>query len=218
MSTSELFGKLRVVHNVAKGPAVDVFVDGKQVLSNVGYSKVSEYLKVPSGNHSIEVTPYKSISRLAGVQASVAPGADYTVIAGGDINRPESLGLLVLQNDKTCPQRGQSHVRFVHAAATVPAVDVWVDGPTMLFRDVSYGSSGVPAYVPVQAKTYHVGVSPAGSKDLVAKPQEVSLKDGQIYTLVASGLLNDKDAPIKALMIKDSSDGMCYVGDTMTKI
>src|SRR5665648_337141 len=109
MSNPESSGKLRVVHNVSKGPSVDVFIDGKQVLSNVGYSKVSDYLRVPAGNHSIEITPHKSISRLAGVQASVVPGANYSVIVGGDINRPESLGLLVLQNDMTCPQRGQSH-------------------------------------------------------------------------------------------------------------
>ena len=218
MSAPESSGKLRIVHNVAKGPAVDVYIDGKQVLSNVGYSKVSEHLKVPAGDHSIEITPHKTIGHLTGVQASVASGADYTVIVGGDINRPDSLGLLVLQNDRTCPQRGQTHIRFVQAAHTLPNVDVWVDGPTMLFRNVAYGSSGIPAYVPIQAKNYHVGVSSSGSKDLVAKPQEISLKDGLIYTMVSSGIVDDKDTPNKILLIKDSADGICYVGDVQTKI
>lgn len=211
-------GKIRVVHNVAKGPAVDVYLDGKQVLSNVGYSKVSEYLKVPVGVHSVEVTPHKAINRLVGVQATIAPDTDYTAIVGGDAVQPSSLGILVLENDRACPQRGQAHLRFVHAAATVPNVDIWVDGPTLLFKNVAYGSSGVPAYVPVQAKSYHVGVSPAGSRDLVTKPQAIELKDGQVYTVVASGLLNDKDAPIKGLLLRDSSDGICYVGDMSVKI
>jgi len=212
MSVPDLSGKIRLIHNLTNGPNVDLYLDGKQVLYNVVPSKVTDYLKVAPGSRNLEVTPHREIARITGVQMNVVQGENYDVILGGDARQAQSIGLMVIKNDKNCPQRGQAHVRFVNAGAGLPSVDVYVDGPTMIFRNVAYGTVGSPVYIPVQAKTYNVGLAPVGSTDLLSKPHSVDLRDGQIYTLVATS------DPGKVLVVKDSADGLCYVGDSQVRI
>ena len=51
---------LRVIHATAGAPAVDVAVDGETVLSNVEYGAVSDYLRLPAGNHSVTISASES--------------------------------------------------------------------------------------------------------------------------------------------------------------
>ena len=206
------FSKVRAVHNVAKGPNVNVVLDGKIALENVGYMAVSDYLKVPSGRHSVAITTTDGSKTLASTTVTLTPGADYTVIAHGDVTDLSTLSLLALQDDNSCPKAGKAHVRFVHAAATVPAVDVWADMETKVFSDVSYGKTGEPVYLPVKAGEISIAVTPAGSGDIVLGPVDLRLDSGKIYTIVASGLLDDEDAPVSAIISQDSACATVHGG------
>ena len=200
--------QVRVVHNVAQGPKVDVYLDDKQVLSDVPYKAVSDYLKVPAGKHHVDVTAAGDRTALFEADVDLKSGQRYTVIAHGLASKPESLALLPLVDNQACPAHRKAHVRFIHAAAGAPPVDVYVgDGPTRIFERVSYGETGNPAYLPVAAKAYDLGVTPAGSMDLVVGPVTVDLENGGIYTVIASGKLNDRQTPLTAIIVDDSHRG-----------
>ena len=193
--------RVKVVHNVAKGPAVNVTVDGRTVLSEVEYKVQSGYLSLPSGRHSVSIEAGGKV--LASANVNLIPRADYTVIAHGNVADLTSIALLALQDNNSCPANGKAHVRFVHAAAGAPAVDIWA-GDSKVFENVSYGETGKPVYLPVNAGNVDISVTPTGSFQRVLGPITLGLEDGKIYTVIASGIVGDKTAPLTALVHEDS--------------
>lgn len=203
--------RVKVVHNVAKGPAVNVFVDGKEVLSDVDYKVQSGYLKLPSGKHSLSIEAGGKV--LASKNVELTPNKDYTVIAHGDVNNLSSIALLALQDNNSCPNRGKAHVRFVHAAAGAPSVDIWAGNNTRIFENVSYGETGKPIYLPVDAGVVDISVTPTGIVQRVLGPISLNLELGKVYTVIASGVVGDDLAPLTALVHEDNK---CAVNVHMT--
>src|SRR6056297_257603 len=108
--------KVRVIHNVANGPNVNVYVDGIKVLENVAYKAVSDYLSLPAGKHSLAIATPGSDKTITGIYVNL--------IAHGLISDLKTIKLLALQDNNDCPAPGKAHVRFIHAAAGVPPVNV----------------------------------------------------------------------------------------------
>lgn len=206
------YSRVRAVHNVAKGPNVNVVLDGKIALENVGYMAISDYLKVPSGQHTVAITTTDGSKTLASSSVNLSVGSDYTVIAHGDVTNLTTLALLALQDDNSCPKAGKAHVRFIHAAATVPAVDVWANMEDKVFDSVSYGQTGRPTYLPVASGDLSIAVTPAGTGDVVLGPVDLRLESGKTYTIIASGLLEDEDAPISAIISQDNACATIHGG------
>jgi len=194
--------RVKVVHNVAKGPAVNVIVDGNKVLSDVDYKVQSGYLKLPSGKHSLSIEAGGKV--LASANVDLLPKSDYTVIAHGDVNDLSSIALLALQDNNSCPARGKAHVRFVHAAAGAPAVDIWAGNNARIFENVSYGETGKPAYLPADAGVVEISVTPTQTVQRVLGPIPLNLEQGKVYTIIASGVVGDNVAPLTALVHEDN--------------
>ena len=196
--------RVRAIHNVAKGPKVNINIDGKNSLSGVGFEAISDYLKVPSGNHNVSIETEDG-TPLANTDVYLEPGSDYTVIAHGPITDLSKIGLLALKDNNTCPANGKAHVRFVHAAAGAPAVDIWANSKDKIFSNVSYGSAGNPVYLPVDQGNVTLSVAPANTNNVVLGPLPLKLKNKTVYTVVASGLVGDNQAPLSALVSEDSN-------------
>jgi hypothetical protein len=194
--------RVKIIHNVANGPAVDVLLDGTVALGNVPYKKQSDYLMVTPGNHKLEIVA--NGKQLAFSKANLSPNTDYTVIAHGDVKDLSSIDLLVLEDNNSCPSKGKGHVRFVHAAATAPAVDIVVGDNTVIFSDVSYGSTGKPVYLPVDSGNVVLSVRVAGTKDTVVGPVNLEVADGEVITITATGLVGDSNSPLGALAMVDN--------------
>lgn len=198
------YSRVRVVHNIAKGPKVNVFVDGKAVLSNVPYKAASSYLKLSSGRHTLAITTTDG-TKLASTTVDLIPEKDYTVIAHGDVSNLSTIALLALRDNNSCPAANKSHVRFVHAAATVPNVDIYANGQLKIFSNVTYGSLGTPGYLSILSGKIDLSVTPAGAGTVVLGPLHVNLEAGKTYTIIASGLLGDATSPITAIVSEDNS-------------
>ncbi len=191
--------QVRVAHLSPDAPNVDVSVDGDQVLSDVPFQAVSDYLEVPAGERRIQVTP-AGASEPVVIDATVefAAGGAFTVAATGLLDEGD-LQPLVLQDDRQ-PRDGQAQVRFVHASPDAPAVDVGVvDGPT-LFSDVSFREGS--DYVAVDPATVDLEVRPAGSMDAVLTVPDVTLSANTNLTIFAIGQLGDDS--LAALPVVDA--------------
>jgi hypothetical protein len=79
--------KVRVVHASPDAPAVDVYVDGSKVLTNVPFFTASDYLDLPAGEHRFQVTPTGQPADKAVIdaKATVEAGKAYTVAATGKV-------------------------------------------------------------------------------------------------------------------------------------
>jgi len=177
--------RVRVAHASPDAPDVDVWVDGVVVLEGVPFRAVSDYLTLPAGDHNVKVSPAGATEPIViDADLNLEAGTDYTVAAIGllaDI-RP-----LVLIDDNGAPEAGTAHVRFVHASPDAPAVDVAVKGGPVIISDVAFGEAGV--YTPVDMDRYDLEVRAAGTETVALELPGVVLRDGNVYTVFAMGLL-----------------------------
>ena len=193
---------LRVEHNVAGAPCVDVYANGQLIVQNLCYTQFRGYVRVDPGVYKVQLTRAGERDVFFERDVGVKANRYYTVIVHGDINQPQSLGALKLQDMNTCPQPGKAHVRFVHATPSAPAVDVLANGQA-IFRNVSYGNTGRPVYLPVSQGTYTLSVNLAGTNTTALSVPKVQLKDRGIYTIIAAGVPGDRETPLTAVVIPE---------------
>lgn len=207
--------KIRVVHNVAKGPEVDGYFDGKLVLRKVSYKAISDYLEVSSGKHVITVKISGTNNSIVHGELILTQGMAYTLIVHGLISDPKTIAPLLVDDNLSCPVPGKAHVRFIHAAAGAPAVDIY-SGNVRVFSNVTYGKSGNPEYLPVNAGHIDISVKTAAAVNVrgdvvrVLGPIPLNLASGGVYTIIASGLVGDASCPLSALVSEDTK-GSCIV-------
>lgn len=179
-------GKVRVIHASPDAPAVDVYVDGSKVLSNVGFFTASAYLDVPAGEHRFQVTPAGAPADQAVIdaRATIQAGRAYTVAATGKL---ADIKPTILADNLAAPAAGKAHVRVVHASPDAPAVDIKVKGGPALISGLAFPNDS--GFTPVDAGTYNLVVTPAGQDAVALDLPNTKLEAGKIYDIYAVGLL-----------------------------
>ncbi len=181
---------IRVVNASADAPAVDVYANGVLVVEALPFKAASAYLSVPPGSYNIQV-------RVAGTQTTVLSqplilmgGTDYTAFAMGSVSGSRPLFLIALGDNLLPRPSGTISLRVVHAAASAPAVDVYVGGPwapvtgaTPALTSVPYGASSLHLDVP--NAIYQGRVTVAGTKNIAINSPVLRLPGGAVRTLVA---------------------------------
>lgn len=190
---------VRAMHLSPDAPTVDVLVDGQPVGVTASFGDISDYLTVLPGSYRIGVAPEGTISPVSELQVEVEAGMAYSVLAtgllGGSGNSAFELRALM---DERSPAEGDNVlVRVIHAAPDAPDVDVLADGVILA------GLAGVPYftasdYFEVPAGSYDLEVRPAGGGDgsAVIDLPATALAAGNIYTVIATGLLDDGLQPV----------------------
>ena len=197
--------RLRVVHAAPDAPNVDVYANGEAVLTDVPFFTISDYLSVPAGSYQLQVVAAGETDLSAAVidaTVDLVAGTDYTVAA---INTLENIEPLVLEDNNAAPDAGNAHIRFIHASPDAPAVDIRVaDGP-VLFSNIAFGEVG--DYTPVAAGTYDLEVVPAGGDEVVLSVPGVTLDEGTVYGVWATGLLDSLAAEVGVDATPDTTTG-----------
>lgn len=193
---------VRVIHASPDAPAVDVFVDGQAALTNVSFYTASEYLELPAGAHKLAVAPAGQGEGAAVITANptLEAGKAYTVAAVGLL---ANIQAQIYNDDLTAPASGKAHVRVIHASPDAPAVAVKVaNGPTLID---SLAFPNASQYLPVDAGTYDLQVTPAGANDVVLDLAGTQLQAGTIYDVIAVGQLANIRAEVETYTPSASS-------------
>jgi len=198
--------QVRVVHASPDAPSVDVLVDGAEVLGDVPYLAVSEYLDVPAGVRNVRVNGAGTTTSVIDEDLDLVEGTDYTIIASGFA---ASLEPLVLTDDNTAPAAGNAKVRAIHGAPSAPPVDIYVTAPgadlgeaTPVLTGVAFGD--VADYVEVPAGNYQVRATLAGTTTVVIDSGTLTLASGQVRTAMAVDAAGG-GAPLDLLVLADSN-------------
>jgi len=196
--------QVRVVHGSPDAPAVDVLVEGKEVLSDVSYLQSSPYLSVPAGTRNIRVNAANSTTTVINANAAVTKDYAYTVIA---TNLLASIEPLVLEDDLTAPAAGNIKVRLVHGAPNVGQVDIYVTAPGANLATATPTLTAVPfkaasGYLEVPAGNYQVRITPTGTKTVAIDTGALTLAAGQIRTGIAVEAPGG-GTPLTALLLAD---------------
>jgi hypothetical protein len=181
--------KVRVLHASPDAPAVDVYVDGAAVLSEVPFGVISDYLEVPAGEYRIQVFAAGADPSADGavIDATLAfaAGTATTVAATNEVASIEAQVIA----DAPEPTAEGAQVRVVHLSADAPAVDVAPGGGEPIVTDLEYPVA--TGYLTVPAGEYDLEVRPSGSMDVALDLPPLELEAGVSYSAFAIGSLAD---------------------------
>lgn len=178
--------KVRVIHASPDAPAVDVFVNGNAVLTNVGFFAASPYLDLPAGTYRVQVAPTGAGAGSAVIDANVTieAGKAYTIAAVGPV---ASIKPRVIVDNLSAPAAGQAKVRVYHFSPDAPAVDVKLANGTTLISNLAFPDAS--NYLEVPAGTYDLQVTPAGGSAVVINLPGTKVDAGQIYSVFATNFV-----------------------------
>lgn len=190
---------VRVAHFSPDAPEVDIYLDGREVLSDVGYRDVSDYLSIPAGDHEFEARPAgdADAEALASVTDSFTGKAAYTVLAAGSV---DDLKAQVITDDFSLPPADRAKVRVIHTSPTTPTVDARTPAGDVLFEDVAYREA--TGYGAVPGGSYDVDMVRASTDEVLWSVKGVAVRAGSVYTLAAVGGLGQ---PLEILPLRDAS-------------
>lgn len=173
---------VRALHAAPDAPAVDIFVNGNRVLTNVKFGQISDYLPLPAGSYHIDIYPTgNQTTTVISKKVKVEPNQVTTLAAVGLGN---SLRLLPYSDDPFVPNN-ETKVRFIHLSPDAPAVDIAVKGGDVIFDNISYKQA--TDYLGLTPMTVNLEVRIAGTKDVVLDVPNVSLRPNESYTIFALG-------------------------------
>ncbi|MEU4392087.1 DUF4397 domain-containing protein [Kribbella sp. NPDC023855] len=178
-----------VLHAVP-GPTVDVYANGKALLTNFKPGTLTDPVKLPEGTYDLKVTAAGAGAGGAAViqanDVTVPGGANITVVA--HLNAGGKPVLTPYVNDVSKVAAGKARITVRHAAAA-PAVDIRAGG-TPVFKGVTNpkeGKADLPAGV-VKAD-----VALAGTSTVAIGPADVNLKEGTNTIVYAWGSAGGKN-------------------------
>lgn len=191
-SISDPRAKLRVVHAVVGGEAVDAYVGGAKVAADLTFFEASPYAPVTPGSG---ISAYVALAGqtapyLTAASVTLEPGKAYTLVARGAIGSFGTLGYDLLLDDLAAPAAGSAKLRFVHLSPDAPEVNLRANGLPLTAGAVGFRSAS--GYVELPAATYTVQavVASGGSAGATALGLPLlALEDGKIYDVFAVGSL-----------------------------
>jgi len=178
-----------VLHGVP-GATVDVYANGKALLTNFKPGTLTDPVKLPSGSYDLKVTAAGAGANGAAViqanDVEVPAGSNVTVVAhlGAD-GKPR---LTPFANDTSKVAAGKARLTVRHTAAA-PAVDVRAGGKPV-FQDLTNPKE---ASADVAAGTVSADVVLADTSTVAIGPADLNLQEGTSTIVYAWGSAQDKN-------------------------
>ena len=177
--------RVRIIHASQDTPPVDVLLDGQQVLANVPFPSISDYLDVPAGQHQVAVVPPggDASAALLTTTATFEAGKAYSVAAVGQ----QDVAVEVYTDDLSAPPAGKAHVRLIHLSPDAPGANVEVVNGPILATDLAFTEA--TGYQAVDAGTYNLRLVATGQNTVIVQLPNTTIEAGKIYTIAATGRL-----------------------------
>jgi hypothetical protein len=188
-------GSVRVVHNSADTPAVDVLVNGVEVLDAVPFPAASAYgdIEAPADTYNVVVAA-DADNTIAPIDEDITleAGNSYTVIAVGSFSDGTVRALLTTDDRRNIATA--AIVEVIHGsylvAASIP-VDVYLTGDGVIadaepaISGLAYGDS--TDQLSLTPGDYWITVTAAGDRSIVAFDTggTLTLEGGVNYTIIA---------------------------------
>jgi Domain of unknown function (DUF4397) len=191
--------KVRIVHSVADGGVLNLFVDTVLKTSGApldfkGVFPASGYAAFAPKKYTFEGTPTTSSKPLFTFDATFESAKTYTVIAMGAVAgkvpaRP--ITPVILEDNNTPPGSGNFKLRLVHAVtdSTAETVRAFITSPganlTGVPLTLDYSKASV--YVELTAGAYQLRVVPKTENSPVLRDLPTfTFESGKVYTVIAA--------------------------------
>lgn len=177
--------RVRFIHNDMRAGPINVILGDIELLTGLGYQAVTDYIRVRSGDRPLTIVSGMNKKTLKMGMLSIKPDMIYTVIIQGTSKK---MDLISIVDDAVCgmAEMRSAKIRFIHAAAEVPPVDIWSGVTNKIFSDVKYVSA--TPYEEIPPENVQINVTLAGDNNVVLGPINLVLDAGRTYTVIASGM------------------------------
>lgn len=140
----------RFVHAARISPAMDVYVDGVLVASNIAYLEATEYLAFPTGSYSVELFETGGLDNLLwnGI-VELTTTFPRTGVALGEAN----LRLLTYADDLQQIPAERARVRFINAAQNLLSMSVLDTAGNPLVGGLEYALGSPNQNIPTDPQT-----------------------------------------------------------------
>jgi Domain of unknown function (DUF4397) len=186
---------VRIVHAAPDAGTVDVFMDGREVLSNFQFGTVTGYTPVTAGAHKLQIAVIgKGLdAAVLSQNLTVNAGIPYTVAALG--NKATGFSLRVYADDNQVNANG-AKLRVYHLSPGTGQVSVAASGTTLI-NGLAYPRASVYLTEPAGSYTFAVTADPHTGGTAVP----AQLKPWTITSIFA---LNSPAGPGSGLKLVDS--------------
>lgn len=177
---------VRVLHASPDAPAVDIKVNDADVLTDVPFATISDYIPVDAGTYNIKVCAAGTTTCVIDADLTFADGSRTTVAATNLLADIEAQVIA----DAVTPDAGMAQVRVVHFSADTPTVDVLTqDGAAKVVEDLSYPDA--TGYLALAAGSYDLKVCATADNSVCPlDPGALDLAAGTAYSVFAIGSLD----------------------------
>jgi hypothetical protein len=176
---------VRVLHALPQGAALDVWIDGKKVLSNVAFETLSDYLPVSSGRRDIAFSSAGTTTNVLHLKQAVTHDKFYTLVAYPVDGKP---ALLAVNESSGTSVADKARLYGVNVLASALVVDLTKpstrtkNGYAMLFKTLKPGQAHSKRMTPGK-----LTVQLRGSDHEVKGTEETTLEANHRYTVFALG-------------------------------
>ncbi|WP_352399068.1 DUF4397 domain-containing protein [Anaerotignum sp.] len=182
-----LYSYLRFFNAFPSVPAVDIYVNGKRVASDLKYRFFTDYYKTFPGYYRIQV--FEAGTTQTPLLVTFISLIGYRIYTAAITGTGEEAGLELI-NDSIRPlPRRSSFLRFVQLSATAPVMDAYLDDSLVLaeidFREVSRYLTTSPGSHNLKMRDYISG-------GVLVEEPDVNLDGGSAYTVYVIGDMNDR--------------------------
>ncbi|MEO1434346.1 MAG: DUF4397 domain-containing protein [Bacteroidota bacterium] len=202
--------EFRGIHGSPNAPTVDIIArDVATLLDDVSYRDISDYIPVPAGVYTLDVTdPTDNEQIVASFEADLSSlgGGSAVVFASGLLGGTPGFGLFAALADGTVVEfpavANEARLQVIHNSPD-PTVDIYVNG-TLYEGDFSFREATEFRTVPAGV-TLNVGIAagPGSSPSDIIDTFPLVLAPDETYIAVASGILNDMTTPLTVIPVAD---------------
>lgn len=187
-------GDVRVVHDVADGPALGVYANANTsapLVPTISFPSFTSYLSQTAGQYTLSFTPASNPSQvLVSQEVNLAAGSRHSVYAIGPL---ASIATLVT-SDHDRRVATYAKLRIIQGSPSSGPVDVYLTPSSASIASLkpTYASMTLATdtgFQPFTAGTYALTVTAAGSKTPLLGPVSLTLQNSGVYTAVT------RDAP-----------------------
>ena len=169
---------IRILHAVPTANPIDIYANGNLIASNVSFGKLTKYSALPAGNYQFQL--------YAAGTYDTPLLSNYTISV---VTLQDNLYLFRLKDDNVPSTKIYTFLRFINLSPNSPLLSLSLPNNIELFNSVEYLET--TGYYMLSSGIYNLQVTVASDQRITKYIKNISLYNGNFYTIYIIGLFND---------------------------
>ena len=157
------------------------------IASNVSFGKLTKYSALPAGNYQFQLYAAGTYDTpLLSQDITTIHGSNYTISV---VTLQDNLYLFRLKDDNVPSTKIYTFLRFINLSPNSPLLSLSLPNNIELFNSVEYLET--TGYYMLSSGIYNLQVTVASDQSITKYIKNISLYNGNFYTIYIIGLFND---------------------------